>query len=234
MNKALLSIDWDYFIPIKREWCGSYFESKKNIQALWYKRYFKAMEKGENIVKGTVPGNILDGFWSRARKVFNISKKVKIYITDSHKWSYYIAKENNCNMVFNIDAHSDLGYEGLESAAFEVNCANWLGKLISQNIIEKAFIVYSPYTYEKKDDFKEFNDRFDIKYGEFVDIKAPINIEEIHICRSGMWTPPWLDSEFYAFSKENQGMYLIKHCPSREWKGKNITLAEKIDYLYCS
>lgn len=234
MVKALLSIDWDYFIPIKREWCGSYFESKKNVQALWYKRYFKCRENGENIIDEVKVGVDLNEFWKKIKGVFSFDKNIKIYMTDSHKWSYNIAKNNGCNTVFNIDAHSDLGYEGLNSLMFEVNCSNWFGKLFGDNIINKGYVIYSPYTYENKDEFKEINNKFAINYCNVKKINSKIDISTIHICRSGMWTPPWLDYEFYKFCYGILGNHIIKYCPTRNWNVESMTLSEKLDYLYCS
>ncbi|WP_234121713.1 arginase [Clostridium hydrogenum] len=234
MVKTLLSIDWDYFIPIKREWCGSYYESVKNIQAIWYKRYFKSKEIGQDIVKEVVPGNMLNVFWRKAKDRFNIKKNINVYVTDSHKWSYDIAKENNCNYVINIDAHSDLGYEGLNSFMFEVNCSNWLGKLLYNKIAKKSLIMYSPYTYEDKNEFEVINKKFQVNYVDFNTIKKDIDIDTIHICRSGMWTPPWLDERFYSFANEIEGEHIVERCPYRKWQVNNITLSEKLDYLYCS
>ena len=43
-----------------------------------------------------------------------------------------------------------LGYGGLASLHFELNCANWLGKLFKDNIVKRANIFYSPYTLENQ------------------------------------------------------------------------------------
>ncbi|URZ17322.1 arginase [Clostridium felsineum] len=234
MNNILLSIDWDYFIPIKREWCGSYLENSKNVQALWYKRYFKYNSVGRNIVNEVKVGKIINGFWEKINKAFYVKKDAKIYVTDSHKWSYKIAKENNCKYVINVDAHSDLGYEGIQSLLFEVNCSNWLGKLLGDGLIKGASIIYSPYTYENKDIFREINDKFSLRYHGFSDIKDNVNIYAIHVCRSGMWTPPWLDNSFYNFVKKSGRKIVKKYCSLRQWAPKDIRLSDRLDYLYYS
>jgi hypothetical protein len=46
-----------------------------------------------------------------------------------------------CNL---FDSHADFGYGGLLSLDFEVNCSNWLGKLLKEKQIEQAHIIYSP------------------------------------------------------------------------------------------
>ncbi|WIF94109.1 arginase [Caminicella sporogenes] len=234
MGKILLSIDWDYFIPINKEWCSSYIENKKNIISLWYKRYIENKIKGKNIehLIDVSPETYL--FWNKLKKYFKIHNSTKVYISDSHKFSYIIAKKHNCSEVFSFDAHSDLGYSGINSLDFKLNCSNWLGKLLKDNYVKKATIIYSPYTYENKEDFKEFNEKFNINYIKFQNLPKNIDISVIHICRSGAWTPPWLDFKFYKFINELNLKYKIINCPNRKWNTKNIDLASQINYLLCS
>ena len=53
-------------------------------------------------------------------------------------------------------------YQGLDSFKFEVNCADWLGKLLYEGKIKQANIVYGPYTNEHSDQFKEINEAYNI------------------------------------------------------------------------
>ena len=227
MKKNLLSIDWDYFIPVKEEWCGSYIENKRTNIILWYRRYFKNKKVGENIEKTVRTGNELKSFWSKIKKCFSIKNKAKVYVSDSHKFSYFIAQNNNCDEVINFDAHSDLGYGGMKSLDFELNCANWLGKLLKDSIVKSASIVFSPYTYEKKSEFQEINNSFSIYYPKMENLKKR-NISVIHICRSGSWTPPWLDGQFYKFVNDLHMAYKTMKCPKRNWNPEDLTLSDKI------
>jgi hypothetical protein len=232
MGKNLLSIDWDYFIPIKREWGGSYIESKTNLISLWYMRYFKGKKDGQDIEKIIDIGKKAMRVWDSIYRYFNISNNAKMYVSESHKLSYDIAKENNCKGVISFDAHSDLGYGGIKSLNFEVNCANWLGKLLKERVINKANIIYSPYTYEKKEDFNEMNKFFNINYSKGEVINRKVDISVIHICRSGAWTPPWLDEKFYNFVNGFKKQYEVINCPHREWNPDKLSLSEKLDILY--
>ncbi|QZY56383.1 arginase [Crassaminicella profunda] len=233
MEKNLLSIDWDYFIPIKKEWCGSYIENKRNISKIWYNRYISNNMIENNLEESIHVGSECNDFWDKIKKYFNISKSVKVFISDSHKLSYKIAKENACNKVFSFDAHSDLGYGGLKSLDFELNCANWLGKLLKDCVIKKANIIYSPYSYEKKEDFNEMNTKFNIDYCNLKKLKEKEDVTVIHICRSGAWTPPWLDCKFRKFVKNLKLPYKVINCPNREWNIENLTLSEQLDYILC-
>jgi len=231
MDKCLLSIDWDYFIFARKENWGSYIENTKNIINLWYKRYIQAKAWGKDIQKLYKLSSDIDGFWEKIREHFSISKKVKAFVSDSHALSYDIAREQGCNSVYLFDAHADLGYGGLSSLDFEVNCANWLGKLFKEKYIVEAYIIYSPYTDEKPDYFKPMNNAFNIGYPGFDGLPSGIEVSAVHICRSGAWTPPWFDERFTRFIDSPGIEYELIDCPERKWDTANISFSEQIDYL---
>lgn len=233
MGKTLLSIDWDYFVPIKKEWCGSYLENAKNTCGLWYKRYIKGKMRGQDIEQIVDAAADYDKFWQKIRSFFNLTKSTKVYVSDSHRFSYLIAKENFCDQVYLFDAHADLGYGGLDSLNFELNCANWLGKLFKNKVIQRASIIYSPFTYESAADFSEINRAFDIKYETLNDLPENIDVSAVHICRSGAWTPPWLDHKFYHFVGILNIPYRLIDCAPRVWNTKKLNLSAQISYLLC-
>ena len=226
----ILSIDWDYFIPLKREWSGSYIENKRNKYAIWYKRYFEAKEHGENLEANiTVDKKLMANFIETLKLKFNIEKDAKLYVSDSHKISYYIAKEYKCKNIYSFDAHTDLGYGGLPSLQFEVNCANWLGKLMNDSIIENAYIILSPFSFEDSSLFNDINNKFNIKYIVNDEIDNLPNISLIHIARSGAWTPPWLDQDFFQLIDRFDRPYRVLNLKHRYWDPENISLADIID-----
>ncbi len=231
MEKRLLSVDWDYFIYCKSYNWESYLENKKSVIDLWYKRYLQLQAKGKNIKNYFQLSADVDQFWQKIKRVFKFKKGIKAYVSDSHALSYYIAKNNQCQAVYLFDAHADLGYGGLPSLNFELNCANWLGKLLKDKLITKAVIVYSPFTTEKAEYFKEINNCFNIQYCHLTDLQPKIEISAIHVCRSGAWTPPWFDNKFKQFVNQLGVPYQTIDCPPRKWNPKNISTAEYIYYL---
>ena len=231
MEKCLLSIDWDYFIYTQTNW-GSYIENNRSLIDFWYKRYLQAKARGEDIQKAFQLSSELDGFWTKIKKCFKFVKDIKTYVSDSHALSYKIAKENNCRAVYLFDSHADLGYGGLSSFNFEVNCSNWLGKLLKEKQIKEASIFYSPYTTEKPEYFKPLNGIYKIRYCDFNDLDGQwIMASAIHICRSGAWTPPWLDQKFDLFIDALGLPYEILNCPERKWDPDHISFSDQIDYL---
>ncbi|NLU51748.1 MAG: arginase [Clostridiaceae bacterium] len=229
--KCLLSIDWDYFIYTKNEYWGSYIENKKSLIDLWYKRYFQEKALGRDIQKSYILSKEWETFWEKIKKHFIFSDNTKAYVSDSHALSYNIAKENNCPIVCLFDSHADLGYGGLSSLDFEVNCSNWLGKLLKENHIKEAKIIYSPYTMEKPEYFKQINNTYNIEYCNFSDLNKSFEVKAIHICRSGAWTPPWFDDKFIQFIDKMGITYEIMNCLERKWDTINTTLSQQIDYL---
>lgn len=231
MKKCLLSIDWDYFIHTQNEILGSYIENTNNAIHLWYKRYIQEKARGKDIRKWFQISPELDEFWQKIREHFIFAKGTKSYVSDSHALSYKIAKEHGCKGVYLFDAHADLGYGGMISLDFPVHCANWLGKLLKDRLLEVANILYSPYTLEKEEDFKPICNAFNIRFTKFSELDSGIEVSAVHICRSGAWTPPWLDGNFYRFV-ENSGLdYELKDCPVRKWDTKNINYSDQVRYL---
>ncbi|QBK27005.1 arginase [Ureibacillus thermophilus] len=228
---SLLSIDWDYFISAENQEIASSVENKRTIHDLWYKKYFQYKSYGKDFEKFFSLSDEVDSFWDKIKQFFKWDQNVNIYVSDSHALSYKIAEKFDVEEVYLFDAHSDLGYGGLDSLKFEVNCANWLGKLLQNGIIKKAYIIYSPFTKEKPEFFKEMNKAFSIDYIKWDDLYKGIKTSVVHICRSGAWSPPWFDGKFAEFVRALGLPYKVYQCPNRRWNPNNISFAEKLEYM---
>ncbi len=231
MERCLLSIDWDYFIYTNEHNWGSYTENNRSLVDLWYKRYIQEKAWGRDIQNSFQLSPELDKFWERIRERFKFENGTKAYVSDSHALSYNIAIDNCCKIVCLFDAHADLGYGGLSSLNFEVNCSNWLGKLLKDKQINEAYIFYSLHTAEKPEHFEPMNSIYNIGYCKFDDLNRDIKVSVIHICRSGAWTPPWLDDRFVQFINALGIPYEMVNCPERQWDTENIKFSDQINYL---
>lgn len=229
--RCLLSIDWDYFIKAPQDYMNSYIENQKSIQDLWYKRYFKLKSNGIEI-KDLFKLDDFTEFWDRIRDKFHIGRNTRVIVSDSHKLSYYISQRSKCREVYLFDSHADLGYGGFASLEFEINCANWLGKLFKDGLVHKAYIIYSPNTFEDKDFFKEQNEKFNIEYLSIEDLDENIEVSNIHIARSGTWTPPWYDGDFMSFLKYTELDYKVVDMKERIFDVDNLTLADMINFMF--
>ena len=231
MGRSLLSIDWDYFIYSGDKNFGSYIENKRTIIDLWYKRYILFKKKGKDITKYFSLSGDVEKFWDLIKGKFNFMKGIKIYVTDSHSLSYSLAIDNNCDTVYLFDSHADLGYGGLQSLDFEVNCANWLGKLFRDNKIDKAYVIYGPFTLEDPCDFDFMNKLYNINYPKLEDLDIDTDISVIHIARSGAWTPPWYDEDFFKFTNNFGLPYIMVDCPIRRWDPGRLSFSDEIYYM---
>jgi len=231
MKNCLLSIDWDYFIHSPLYSWGIYLENEKNLIDIWYKRYIQAKARGEDLQNAFWLSPELNTFWHKIKKRFKFVQDIKVYVSDSHALSYKIAIAHSCKTVFMFDSHADLGYGGLSSLEFEVNCSNWLGKLLKNQHIKAANIIYGPYAEETAEQFSSLNRIYNIKYPSLKDLNQTVTISALHICRSGAWTPPWMDDEFFNFINALDLPYKITNCSHRNWDVTNLTLSDRINYL---
>ena len=228
---SLITIDWDYFMNYMNHWNGSYIENDNNINKHWYKKYYEEKRRGIDITKSMNVGDEVDNFWPILKKHVDLKKDTKVLLTESHLAAYKIAIDNKVDSVISFDSHSDLGYQGLDSFKFEVNCADWLGKLLYEGKIKEANIVYGPYTNEHSDQFKEINESYNINYLSLEEVKCQEPCKIIHICRSGCWSAPWLDNKFKAFVFESGFEFENIDIKERHWNPESISLADQIDYM---
>ena len=235
MRNNLLSIDWDYFINVHTQSTNSYRETQRDILGKWYNEYFMEIERGRRLEKEYTLGSIYKPFMKQVLPKLKIEEKAPFTLSESHVVAYEVALREECDAIYLLDAHSDLGYGGLEALNYEVNCANWLGMLFKENKIKEAYIVYSPYTKEYRWEFEEFILNYPIHFISLEELLVKnISFKTVHMCRSGPWTPPWYDQQFYDLAYELIDRFHLK-CQDevggkRRWRPRHLSLAEKINY----
>ncbi len=234
MGNTLLSIDWDYFIATKNRQYLSLAENKSTAEDLWYQRYLQLQAIGKNIEQLYYLSPEVKDFWHQIKDIFSISAQTKVFVSDTHTLSYFIAKHYRCTTVYLFDAHADLGYSGAKSFDLGINCGNWLGMLFKDKLITTANIIYSQYTWEQPEYFAAFNAEYAIKYPtitELNNLKPKPHITAIHICRSGAWTPPWYDYDFQKFVASLNLPYQTIKCPLRRWDPATLSFADRVNIM---
>lgn len=225
MNKTMVTIDWDYFIPEKPEWDFGHQENKFFMTYLWNVRATTHIEDYQKLIKTT--GEEVN-FKKYLEQKFNIAN-AKLIITESHLDAFEIADEYNINKIYNYDSHCDLGYNGLEQLKEEthIDCGNWLGALINYNYINEANIIYSNHSNEYPENFDDITNEYNVNFLQ-KDFKSNNeDVEIIHICRSSSWCPPWLDSKFNEFIKSFNLPIEYNNTEEREWDEKEINRIRK-------
>lgn len=210
MNKLkVLSIDWDYFVAATASERASLFPDGGNEKLapilrsiIWASRYAAADSLSEIDVLDTVR-SVTDDLAESVRR----HTPEAIWVSDSHAPAYQVILDalestgkDTVDLV-NIDFHHDV-YGGNSGRADEVNCGSWLRVL--DLVMENNDNFYTWVGHEDSDmaDWEDFNTELP-KYGEtrFTTRLSDIDIADtdwdvVFLCRSDMWSPPHLDSDF--------------------------------------
>jgi hypothetical protein len=196
-----LSVDWDYFFETPEgnpdadliemslyDW--GHGESDIFLHsAIWETRAGSILASGREM-----PGlsGEEEGFWSR----FRFSPVCSIHVADSHRFGSIVFK--GFDQVINFDAHHDLGYYG----EFEgLDCGNWARRFLEGNPGSRYEVRYPRWkSWEESVQPEEVDpERWSKGWG---DDPVEVEIDRVFICRSGAWTPPWLDEGFEDFILE--------------------------------
>lgn len=230
-EKCFLSIDWDFFIEVHRARNHSYRETMQDILVKWYREYLMGIEQHFKLEDDFELGPIYSTFLSKVLPTLKVEEACRLVLTESHGEAYEEVVKSGAKTVYLLDAHSDLGYGGEVALDYEVNCANWLGKLLKDNKIQSAFIVYSPYTKEHQEEFKEITSKY---AATFISLETFLRQQQtfcnVHMCRSGPWTPPWYDHAFYRLAQALALPIEDRTGGRRDWHPLELSLAERINY----
>ena len=196
-----------------------------------YNEWIIGMEGGEPLEKHYELTTLFDNFKKDYLPKLRFEQETALVLTESHGAAYTEVSSSKCDVVYHLDAHSDLGYGGLEALEYEVNCANWLGMLLKEGKIKKAYIIYSPYTKEYPEEFEEIIHKYQVEFITLEElIRRNLSFKAVHMCRSGPWTPPWYDDAFYELAKAFKLPIKDQIGGKRRWNPKHLSLAERINY----
>lgn len=231
MEKSFLSIDWDYFVIVHKARINSYRETMEDIIGKWYREYLMGLEHDFMIEDDFELGEAYHRFVEEALPQLQFARNCKLILSESHAAAYGEVISAKADTLYLLDAHSDLGYGGLKALDYEVNCANWVGKLLQEGKIKKAYIIYSPYTKERPEEFEEIIQKYDVAFITLEKmLKKKVMWSSVHICRSGPWTPPWYDQMFYTFARAFKLPMIDQVGGARIWQPKMLSLADRINY----
>ncbi|MFH1632408.1 MAG: hypothetical protein ABIG63_00150 [Chloroflexota bacterium] len=194
--KRILSIDWDYFFripPDDEDWEALYdWGGKENSLyidgVIWLLRAASFYELGREL-PGTTSEEL--GFWDR----FRFNPGCELVVVDSHA-DIIQHIDSQVAEVISFDAHHD-AYNPADSVISNgfVTCENWASLAVANDI--KVSVRY-PFWRAANPDAKpkEKGLRRQIDTPKQC-LRRPFDL--VFVCRSGAWTPPWLDQSFFAF-----------------------------------
>lgn len=193
----ILSIDFDYFIDATREQRDKMFPGGIDApveasMGMWAERYINFKELTFMDLNTIELIHVVMALSSSA--YFN--GKVPVYITNSHKYAYYMTEElfhdERSVEIFNLDFHDDI----YMSANFgQVCCGNWVYQLLK---VREQRGLKTQYHWIRQEDSLMVPDMIDMYKGieyEFDDVWDH-KFDAVILCRSDEWTPPHLDHGF--------------------------------------
>lgn len=220
----LLSIDWDFFFPEgsldPNQWhlfdwshgdSGSLY-----LNFIWYTRGAAFLRSGLSLPG--LSGDEVD-FWDR----FTFSPRTRLFTADSHVHLYDRKVYRGVTEVVSFDAHHDGGYHGTFEewlSKGEVSCENWAVALQASDV--KCKVIYPRW----KSWAMTAEPEPLVPLARSVDAGEGGHFDRIFVCRSGGWTPPWLDKQFSAFLKKcpvpQSKRIAIKSIEDRTWDQEQL------------
>jgi len=198
--KTLLTVDWDAFIPVNKSgdpqlWDIGHAETNLHVNTLWQMR-------GGLVEHMQVDPALAKPFWAEMQRRFAPFTDYTL-VSDSHM--HVFGWLMDIQQVVLVDAHHDC-WQGPKNA---VDCSNWarvwLGKSRTKHLhwIVPDWVditIYDEWKFVTKEKRVSIYKLSDILKGSHMNA-LPRTIDRVHVCRSGCWTPPWLDQAFIDWLK---------------------------------
>lgn len=242
--------EWDFGHSESEKLMGVFLVS------LWHPRYASLthdlkegtnMRKWADLMPGMLPKALHDRKFhfvpKRDRKEFGFSTHIAFAESHKHAFSVFAASLRPADFVVNIDAHHDLFSEVPHEGA--LNCGNWGTALYDRwHPRGTQFIqVYPSWKFSPECHAPGAREGLPLGFPEAPpvggrEVKAfswrkwrgmeeDVYIRNIYFCRSGVWTPPHHDEEFFGLARilaqfsasmhEVDGGFVQRPVPSEEW-----------------
>lgn len=189
--KNVMSVDWDFFFPDAYDyWDGQGIdETETYLINAW-----RDTDKKDFRLKS------MKSFWKTINKFFVLPKV--IHLSDSHKELYRLLKNDERLYLFdshhdcyNYNKETDCGNWGTHWLHKNKNTElNWISQLKARDTNNISYHIHN----------KALDKIMTISYKEFIQVSKGLKIEIdcLHICRSGCWSPPWFDDMFIKFARQ--------------------------------
>ena len=183
-----ISIDWDFFVPEDPMWDFGHRESRMFLNLMWKMR-------GADYLKKIKTTGREKGFWARLRKKIDIGSAT-VGVSESHAVLTPTAL-SECRRLILFDAHHDCF--STQEEGFTC-CGDWARQWLECDKNRRLTWVRPAWVDPRPPkDLAARIDVFDEDSFDGADMKMA---SFIHICRSGCWTPPWLDGKFIKFVRQ--------------------------------
>ena len=206
-KRTLVSIDWDFFIPEKPEWDLGHKENAMFLNMMWHMR--------GHLIPHIKTSGLEKEFHKR------IKHRGLVAVSDSHAFAYN-PNIDKFDEIILFDAHHDCWATPEDGG---IMCHNWARACLEENPKAKLTWVYprkeSLGYYPVPDDLAAR-----VRLQDIASLEGQTDATVLHICRSGCWTPPWLDQAFIDFVKSFGNTNNILSLQDNEWDPMNIRWSE--------
>lgn len=181
----VLSIDWDFFFEDASgyDW-GANEESPFMYEAIWNIRCNSRNIFTKQHVLDNFHPDIPANFWSIAKGTHSY-----FIICESHFSLLSILQQLKDVTVVNIDAHHDMSYWAKQESC----CGSWGWYGKKQGYIKEFHQIYPQWRKNCEENHVQSRRPDRISY----ELPKPNQYDIVFLCRSGCWTPPWHDQDFY-------------------------------------
>lgn len=211
VTRRLLVVDWDYFFPLVEDidpdappvW-ALYDWGHQEGRDIFYNHLWVGRAASFKRAGLDLPGTsgAERDFWKR----FRLAPDATLTVTDSNAKAYN-PDYGKLGAVYLYDAHHDAGYKGTMTDIEQrgkVSCEDWMGGYYLDGV-PNLLVRYPPwrtgvFTWEPET-VVPVDRRFDDG------LPVGLTFHHVFICRSGAWTPPWIDPSFDTF---------VAACPVRD------------------
>jgi hypothetical protein len=214
-NGVVLTVDWDFFVPEDPMWDIQHKEALFWLDPLWSLARM-------NLIEEMITNGQECGFWDWVRSWADIDGAA-LFVSDSHSCAYPVVQ--NAKQVILVDAHHDCWPSKMLNV---VQAHDWLGYWLEQSPSRKAIWIHPDDAFHSAYPLplNKINVVSEIPYKP--KSMENVRLDVIHVCRSGCWTPPWLDQAFVDFLAEIEAQTCTAHSlQSGEWDPTKLRWTEQ-------
>lgn len=213
MNVAL-SIDWDFFFEENLWWDWGHKETSFMMETIWSTRLLS----NPDLLNVFLPKGH-EAFWDALAKLE--LKPPAFYVAESHCFAFQVFAfiVENIDVLIHFDAHSDM--INLGTPPPYIDCQNWLLELLRKKRKLKVIWIKPNHYKDAVPSLKQHllprvHCYLASQLAEAVEqhVTDKPNLTMGYIARSGAWTPPWADKDFWRFT-ESSGA-IVMDVPDRK------------------
>jgi hypothetical protein len=188
----LLSVDWDFFFPIpRRDPHFLYDWEHSELYAFYLNELWGIRAAGFLEFEHKLPKTSGDefSFWSR----FKFTEGAVVYFADSHSQAASREVVMDVDEVWNFDAHHDAYHTVREALKIgHTDASDWTAMYAYQ--LAKINTFYPSWWWDRYPKPK-------VPMRVSIDHKQDFRraFDRVFICRSGAWTPTWVEDRFWMF-----------------------------------